>query len=433
MNRLQAIIRGVFAVFSSLRLTVALLAVSMVMVFIGTIAQVYMSEFVAQTYYLERLITFGPPDEPAYAHVPWWLRLPMPGGFLLGGLLVVNLLCAHFRYFKFRWRKLGIALTHGGLVVLIISGFLVSVMKTETFTTIGEGDSVAYHRERNKPELVFVDMSPSGHDREVAIPTERLADGATITDEALPFTVRVVDFQPNSSMHAPPNIPPGVEPQATRGPPSERGYVALERPRAVQRDGGRIIPNVAAALVEIEHQGEVLGRWLLSELTVFDTFWQTVDIGGAQWRMHLRQKRHYLPYDIHLTRFIREAHPGTNIPARFVSEVRLERDGETIREATIAMNEPLRHDGLTFYQYQASISSATGQQLSGLMVVRNASWWLPYIAVGVVGLGLCVQFGMHLLRFMEKRLRPPGKAPAAAPAQASTPVKEREPETQAVP
>jgi hypothetical protein len=38
-----------------------------------------------------------------------------------------------------------------------------------------------------------------------------------------------------------------------------------------------------------------------------------------------------------------------------------------------------------------------------LEVVTNPSWLTPYLAVIMVGLGLIIQFGMHLIGFATKR------------------------------
>ena len=63
------------------------------------------------------------------------------------------------------------------------------------------------------------------------------------------------------------------------------------------------------------------------------------------------------------------------------------------------MNNPLRHAGLTFYQ----ASFEKGDKVSILQVVRNPGWVLPYISCIMMGLGLLVQFGLHLVGFVRKR------------------------------
>jgi hypothetical protein len=63
------------------------------------------------------------------------------------------------------------------------------------------------------------------------------------------------------------------------------------------------------------------------------------------------------------------------------------------------MNNPLRYAGLTFYQYQMDSERNT----SVLQVVRNPSWLMPYIACIMMGLGLVIQFGLHLVGFVGQR------------------------------
>ncbi len=72
------------------------------------------------------------------------------------------------------------------------------------------------------------------------------------------------------------------------------------------------------------------------------------------------------------------------------------------------MNNPLRHAGLTFYQ----AGFANNDRTTVLQVVRNPSWLMPYVACGLMSLGLLLQFGLHLAKFAGRRIARP--VPAAA-------------------
>jgi len=63
------------------------------------------------------------------------------------------------------------------------------------------------------------------------------------------------------------------------------------------------------------------------------------------------------------------------------------------------MNNPLRYAGLTYYQAGFENNDRT----SILQVVRNPNWILPYIACLMMGLGLLIQFGIHLVNFSRQR------------------------------
>ncbi len=68
------------------------------------------------------------------------------------------------------------------------------------------------------------------------------------------------------------------------------------------------------------------------------------------------------------------------------------------REVKIWMNNPLRYAGETFYQS----SFEPGKKLTILQVVRNDGWMLPYLSCMIVGAGLSLHFGMHLIGFLRK-------------------------------
>jgi hypothetical protein len=63
------------------------------------------------------------------------------------------------------------------------------------------------------------------------------------------------------------------------------------------------------------------------------------------------------------------------------------------------MNNPLRYAGLTYFQAGFENNDRT----SILQVVRNPNWILPYVACLMLGFGLIVQFGIHLVSFSRKR------------------------------
>jgi len=96
---------------SSSRVTVVLVGASIVLVFLGTLAQCYMDmwEVIDQYFrawicWVDLKVLFPPSFFPWAAHTDWasWTvtRFPFPGGALLGLGLVVNLFAAHLHRFK---------------------------------------------------------------------------------------------------------------------------------------------------------------------------------------------------------------------------------------------------------------------------------------------------------------------------------------------
>jgi hypothetical protein len=125
--------------------------------------------------------------------------------------------------------------------------------------------------------------------------------------------------------------------------------------------------------------------------------------------MDFRPVREYKPFALTLLRTTHEKYAGTDIPKNFQSRVRLRHaaTGED-REVDIYMNNPLRHEGYTFFQYQMGREQVAegGRGTSALQVVRNPSWITPYVGCVLVGLGLLVQFLIHLVKFIARRPRP---------------------------
>ena len=94
----------------SLRLTVFLLGFSVILVFFGTLDQVRIGIREAQVLYFESLIAvWHYPEMWPMGHILKWIPVPMPGGYVLGPLLAINLVAGHARYWRPRWGVVGIS------------------------------------------------------------------------------------------------------------------------------------------------------------------------------------------------------------------------------------------------------------------------------------------------------------------------------------
>src|SRR4029434_3958448 len=100
--------------FTSLLLTVVLLSLGLILVFFVTVAQVHEGLWNAQTRWFKELVVIREAGDP------WWFPPIFPGGYLLGILLLLNLVAAHIKRFHLAWNKLGINLTHLGIILLLV-------------------------------------------------------------------------------------------------------------------------------------------------------------------------------------------------------------------------------------------------------------------------------------------------------------------------
>src|SRR6266536_2805412 len=65
-------------IFSSLRLTVVCLCLAVLLVFVGTLAQKELGNYAVQKHFFQSLFVVWSP-----VGTPW--KIPLPGGYLLGG------------------------------------------------------------------------------------------------------------------------------------------------------------------------------------------------------------------------------------------------------------------------------------------------------------------------------------------------------------
>ena len=379
--------------FVSLKLTVVLLALSIVLIFWATLAQVQLGLWGVQEKFFHAFFVLG--------KIPGTdLPVPVfPGGYFLGGLLLINLIAAHISRFRLEWKKTGIQLTHLGLILLLLGELLTSLLQVESSMRIEEGATQHYSESYRINELAILDTTNPGFNEVVAIPEAVLSDGGAIQHPKLPFQIRIRDYYPNAAlqMRDQPALSraegvPGAAPAVATAGLGPR--IAVTPLRLTYKQDER---NAPAAHLEFVGPEGSLGTWLVSPQLGLP---QRFDYAGRTWEIALRFKRYYHPFKITLLDFAHDVYPGTEIPKNFSSRIRLQTDdARQDREVLIYMNNPLRHAGLTFYQ----ASFEPGDKVSILQVVRNPGWVLPYVSCLMMGLGLLLQFGIHLTGFVKKR------------------------------
>lgn len=368
--------------FVSLKLTVVLLALSIVLVFAATLDQVNLGVWAVQEkYFRSFFVLWRVGDVP----VPVF-----PGGYLIGGLLLINLLAAHIYRFKMTSRKLGIFLTHAGLILLLVGELISGLLQQEFQLRVKEGETKNFFESYRSNEVVVIDTTDPKYDDVVAIPEKLIAHGDSIQNPKLPFRVVTKAYYPNAMLQMRRDAPNAPASQATAGIGPQIALTPL--PITYKQDDR----NWPAAYVELLGPDGSLGTWLLStQLPSIQTF----NYAGRAWRIGFRVQREYVPFSLTLLKFRFDRYPGTEIAKNFSSQVRITAEGKNDREVLIYMNNPLRYEGLTFYQ----AGYDPDEHGTILQVVHNPSWRLPYIACSMMALGLVLQFGLHLAGFLRKR------------------------------
>ena len=390
--------KSLFQFFSSLKLTVVLLSFSLILIFFGTLDQVQYGIWHTQELYFESfLVVWTFPEHAPLGQYLHWIRIPMPGGYLLGGMLLINLMAAHFNRFKLSWAKCGIFLIHSGLILLLISELMTDILAVESQMPVDEGGTSNYSQGFRENELVFIDRSHPEHDSVHTIPASLLKPGKRIDVPNTPLSIRTVRYHGNAEIGRATSGSP-AESIATRGAAVHMGIIVNPKPETYSEDE----INTVTAFIEVIKGEDSLGTWLVSNVMDERFPPQMVDAGDRSFEIALRFTRHYYPFEIELIDFKHEKYPGTEVPFNFSSEVKVtHQDSTKNQKALIYMNHPLRYEGLTFFQ----ASFANQDKTSIFQVVRNPGWLLPYLSVLLMGLGMCAQFGMHFFKFLGKQRR----------------------------
>jgi hypothetical protein len=372
------------AFFTSLRLAVACLALGMVLVFWGTLAQVDVGLLKAQNEFFRSFFVYWGPKGASW-------KIPVfPGGYLVGGVLLINLVASHFKRFSLTRKKAGIWLIHFGLILLLLGQLATDMLSRESFLHLREGQAKNYSESDRQFELAIIDTTDADTDKVVAVPQSSLMRQKEIRHAELPFTVRVHEFLPNSVVQQLPT-------NSLAPPAASRDIGSVASLREVPRETQMDRRDRPSAVVELITPEASQGTWLVSDWVPGP---QTFSLNNRNYEMILRLRRYYKPFSIQLLKFTHEVYAGTDIPKNFASRVQLQnpQNGEN-REVQIYMNNPLRYGGETFYQ--ASLDPDDHGTV--LEVVHNPSWLTPYFSCVLVGLGLVVQFATHLFGFTFKR------------------------------
>lgn len=383
--------KAVWKFLTSLRLTVVLLVLGIIVVFVGTVAQADEGLYNAQERYFKHWIIVG--ASMFGKQIP----IILPGGYTLGVGLLINLVAAHIHRFKWSTAKIGIHLTHLGIIILLVGQLATDMLQVESRMSFTEGQKASYVEHHRSFELAFLSQRPDGQDDVVVIPESYLEKpGTELAPPELPFTIRVKEFHLNAQVRQRAPMMDKGEPPATKGMGPQATLIPL--PEAKDMDS----KNMSAAVIEIVEKGESLGTWLI---------WaalreQEIKAGGKTFRMTLRDERVYLPFSLTLLQATHKKYAGSDTPRDFRSRVKIENaQTHENRETEISMNSPLRYGGLAFFQYQMTKDELDTRNpgSSVLQVVRNPSWLAPYIGCIVVSIGMLWQFMHHLVGFMSKR------------------------------
>ena len=415
---MTSIAKKLASAIGSFGFAVILLLFLLLLTWLGTLEQVEHGLFVVQKKYFEQLglihwtgeraITLPGSDEPAFTIPP--LPLPLPGVYLILMLLFVNLLIGGLVRIRKDRRTLGILITHLGMVLMLVAGFVKFQFSFEGNLGLWPGEQGAEFTSYHDWELVVREAVPEGVVREQVIPDTDWNDLARgkerrFTSDALPFDLTITRAFANCEV-----VPKG--PMFTGDGPVIDGYVVLKRP--LEHEDEQNVPGLYVTCTEhatnqrtdaivwgLEDFLELGKRHLGKPRALF-----TLSAGGKEWLLDLRKKRYPLPFSVRLDKFDFGLHPGITTAKFFSSDV-TKFDGGQQQAAKISMNEPLRHGGYTIYQgsYGPANLPTTAEHYSVFVVVSNPSDQWPKWSCYIIAVGLLLHFVRKLRRHVEAENR----------------------------
>lgn len=321
------------------------------------------------------------------------LPLPLPGGYWVGALLLVNLTLGGIVRARKGVRHIGNLIAHAGIIFMLVAGGVAHHFSERGNMAVSEGESsnVAEDYFEYVVEVAEIkDGKPDGIHVIRGEHLEDLKDGKTriFRLPSLPFDLEIGGYLINTVPVA------NTERAPESGQLTADGYYLMEKPgeknaeantagcygRVVERDGTKSDPFILAGAsfhpFSVRHDNRVF----------------TVDMHKRYWAM---------PFTLRLDHFTAEFHPGTMKPAKFISKVsRIENGGEA--KVTIQMNEPMRYEGLTFFQASYGPQGGMpGQKMFSVFeVVRNPADKWPEYSLYIVAFGMAVTFLLKLATFI---------------------------------
>jgi cytochrome c biogenesis protein ResB len=292
---------------------------------------------------------------------------------------------------------LGILITHLGIALLLVAGFVKMYYSQDGHLTLYEAERSNEFQSYFRWEIAISEYLAEGELREHLIPQEDFLDATdsravTLTSADLPFDLVVSRFMANCR-------PMLKGPMFDVDVPVVDG--AFLRPLALSKTAEQ---NVAGIYVEVRDKLGGAPRpgilWGLESEPLM------VSSGGRSWAVGLRHERYSMPFTIVLDKFTKEDHPRISMAKEFSSDVRVI-EGDAARPIKISMNEPLRDEGLVLYQASWGPSNARpGDPLfSTLSVVRNPADQYPLYACIVIAAGLLIHFLRKLTRYVRSEAR----------------------------
>jgi hypothetical protein len=311
--------------------------------------------------------------------------IPFPGTVLVMFALFFNLVASLAFRIRFRLSNTGNIITHVGILILLVGGFLTFYYSGESALMLKEGETSNVSSARDQWELAIWE---SGKPQDIyAVDSAGFDAGEGILFADLDLQVTVDSYYENCSAYTA-GMPPGPARQVVNA----SGIKYLEEASRALESAANIAGGVFAVRAA-SAGGEPQFLLLYGQ----DTRPTSLTIGSRGLAFSLQKKKILLPIEMTLLDFRIKYYPNTTIPKSYESQVSITQEDGMEREVVISMNKPLRVEDYTFFQSSYQIAR-DGTEYTILAVVKNAGRLLPYYSSITIFAGLVIHFLVMLFR-----------------------------------
>ena len=322
--------------------------------------------------------------------------LPLPGGYWTCALLLVNLILGGIIRIRKGWRHYGNLISHFGIIFMLVGAGVTYHFSERGNMAVSEGQSSDVAEDYFEYVVEVSEIKDGKADKIHVIRGKDIEDleGGKLRTFRLPdmpFDLELTYYLENA-------VPVSeVERAPDRQQRIADGYFLMEKPKLAKAEPAEQYTAGCYARI-VPRDGKKVDPFILAGAS-FHPF--TYRDGDRVFTVDMHKRLWTMPFTVQLDKFTADFHPGTSRPKKFVSEVtRLENGSKA--PFTIQMNEPMRYEGLTFFQASYGPPGAMpGQKMYSVFeVVKNPADQWPKYSLIIVAIGMAVTFLIKLFSFL---------------------------------
>jgi len=383
---------------SSLGLATVCLLLLGVLTWLATLEQIHNGLYPTLTKYFDYRSPFIIPDLPALTINGKPLPVVLPGGYYVCALLLVNLTLGGVLRIRKGWKQVGVLISHFGIVFMLASAGVTDYYSQRGNMAVSEGETSDVARDYFEYVIEVAEVKTEKQEGIHVIRGKYLTD---LKDEetrifrlpTMPFDIEVTGYHDNAG-------PISVTQRAPqKGQQSFEGYYLVDKPK--QEGGKAVEPELWTAACHARvlfRDGKKSDPFILAGAS-FEPY--SIKVDDRVFTLDMRKRLWPMPFKVTLDKFTADFHPGTSRASKFISDITRTENGSEAK-VRIEMNEPMRYEGLTFFQasYGPQGAGPKDRLYSVFEVVKNPADKWPEYSLYVVTFGLLVHFIMKLYGFL---------------------------------